>query len=35
MNLPVEDYPIVPWVSDFSQWANVDAYGAKGDGSNR
>ncbi len=32
MNLPVEDYPVVAWVSDFSQWANVDAYGAVGNG---
>ncbi len=26
MNLPIEEYPIVPWISDFSQWANVNNY---------
>ncbi len=26
LNLPIEDYPIVPWITDLSQWANVDTY---------
>lgn len=26
MNLPVEEYPIVPWISDFARWANVNRY---------
>lgn len=26
LRLPVEDYPVVPWISDFNQWANVDTY---------
>ena len=26
MNLPIEEYPIVPWISDFNQWANVNNY---------
>lgn len=26
LKLAVEDYPVVPWISDFSQWANVDDY---------
>jgi hypothetical protein len=26
MNLPIEEYPVVPWISDFSQWANVNNY---------
>ena len=26
LNLPIEDYPFVPWISDFTQWANVDTY---------
>ncbi|MGF1585058.1 MAG: glycosyl hydrolase family 28-related protein [Bacteroidales bacterium] len=26
MNLPIEEYPIIPWISDFSQWANVNNY---------
>jgi hypothetical protein len=32
LSLPVEEVPDVPWESDLSQWANVDAFGAKGDG---
>ncbi|WP_438479320.1 discoidin domain-containing protein [Oleiharenicola lentus] len=26
MNLPIEEYPLVPWISDFTQWANVNSY---------
>ncbi|NQX39134.1 Pectate lyase superfamily protein [Pedobacter steynii] len=32
MNLAVEDYPLIPWEGNFSEWANVDDYGAIGDG---
>jgi len=32
MNLPIEDTPVVPWESDLTCWANVDAFGAAGDG---
>ncbi len=32
MNLPIEDYPLMPWVSSGADWANVDEYGAVGDG---
>jgi hypothetical protein len=32
LNLPIEETPGFDWEEDFSQWANVDAYGAKGDG---
>jgi len=32
LNLPIEETPGFAWETDFSQWANVDAYGAKGDG---
>lgn len=32
MNLPVLDYPLVKWEEDFSQWANVDSFGAAGNG---
>ncbi|MBC7351742.1 MAG: hypothetical protein H5U08_05230 [Thermogutta sp.] len=32
LNLPIEETPQFAWETDFSKWANVDAYGAKGDG---
>jgi hypothetical protein len=32
LNLPIEDTPVVPWESDLSRWANVDKFGATGDG---
>ena len=32
LNLIVEEVPIVPWEQDLNQWANVDSYGAVGDG---
>lgn len=32
LELPIEETPEVPWEADLSKWANVDAYGAKGDG---
>jgi hypothetical protein len=32
LNLPIEETPKSQWRVDFSQWANVDDYGAKGDG---
>jgi len=32
LRLPIEDVPEVPWEHDLSAWANVDDYGAKGDG---
>ncbi|MCX7013798.1 MAG: glycosyl hydrolase family 28-related protein [Candidatus Sumerlaeota bacterium] len=32
LNLPIEESPVIPWDTDLSQWANVDAYGAVGDG---
>jgi len=31
MNLFIEEYPIVPWISDFSDWANVDNYPGSSD----
>ncbi len=30
LNLPVAETPVVPWVGDFDQWANVEDYGADG-----
>lgn len=32
MNLPIEETPEYPWVTDFTQWACVNDYGATGDG---
>ncbi|MFZ5829442.1 MAG: glycosyl hydrolase family 28-related protein [Planctomycetota bacterium] len=32
LGLPIEDSPAVPWETDLSQWANVDDFGARGDG---
>ena len=32
MNLPIEDWPIIPWETNLSNWANVQDYGAAGDG---
>lgn len=32
LNLPIEETPPSTWPADFAQWANVDAFGAKGDG---
>ncbi|MDR6783265.1 hypothetical protein ABIE26_000247 [Pedobacter africanus] len=32
MNLPVADYPLLTWEANFSNWANVNDYGAIGDG---
>ena len=32
LNLPIEETPAVLWPTDFQQWANVDSFGAKGDG---
>jgi hypothetical protein len=32
LNLPIEDSPVVPWETDLTRWANVDAFGASGDG---
>lgn len=31
LNLPIEEYPVVSWVSDFAQWANVDNYAGSTD----
>ncbi|WP_256010634.1 glycoside hydrolase family 55 protein [Desertivirga xinjiangensis] len=32
LNIKVEDYPLVAWKPKFSDWANVDQFGAVGDG---
>ncbi len=32
MNLAIEENPIIPWENDMNQWANVNDYGAVGDG---
>ncbi len=32
LNLPIEDSPVVPWETDLTRWANVDRFGASGDG---
>jgi hypothetical protein len=32
LDLPIEETPAAHWDTDFSRWANVDDYGAKGDG---
>ena len=32
LNLPIEETPQSDWPADFSQWANVDDFGADGDG---
>jgi hypothetical protein len=32
LNLPIEETPEVPWEQDMDQWANVNDFGAKGDG---
>ena len=32
LNLPIEETPQSDWPVDFAQWANVDDFGAKGDG---
>ncbi len=32
LNLPIKDVPLVAWPADPSQWANVNDYGARGDG---
>jgi hypothetical protein len=32
LNLPVEETPEIAWETDPDRWANVDAFGAKGDG---
>lgn len=32
LNLPIEETPVFPWEEDLSQWANVDRFGAVGDG---
>lgn len=32
LDLVIKDVPNVPWEQDLSQWANVDSYGALGDG---
>ncbi|SDJ01414.1 Pectate lyase superfamily protein [Pedobacter sp. ok626] len=32
MNLGVLDYPLITWEGNFNDWANVDDYGAVGDG---
>ncbi len=32
LNLAIEELPDSTWESDFKNWANVDDYGAKGDG---
>lgn len=33
MNLPIEDWPIIPWETNLSNWANVQSFGAAGNGS--
>lgn len=32
LNLPIEELPVTTWNQDFKNWANVDSFGAKGDG---
>lgn len=32
LNLPIEELPDFSWEADFKNWANVDNFGAKGDG---
>jgi hypothetical protein len=32
LNLPIEETPGFAWETDFSQWANIDSFAAKGDG---
>ena len=32
LNMEIEENPVIPWENDMDQWANVNDYGAVGDG---